>query len=85
MADELAEVLRLLHDSDRRWRTLRAEGDQWTDAERSREAFLRNVRPGGIASVRGTPGPADVDPIWKVWMAPPRFRADVGGATSPAC
>jgi hypothetical protein len=78
MADDLAEVLRLLHDSDRRWRTLRAEGDQWADPERSREAFLRNVRPGGVASVRGTPGPADMDPTWKVWMAPPRFRADVG-------
>jgi hypothetical protein len=79
MADDLAEVLRLLHDSERRWRTLRAEGDQWTDAEPSREAFLRSVRPGGIASFRGTPGPPDMDPTWKVWMAPPRFRADVGG------
>ena len=78
MADDLAAVLRLLHDSDRRWRTLRAEGDQWSDPQRSREAFFRGVRPGGVVSSRGTPGPDDTDPTWKLWMAPPRFRADYG-------
>lgn len=83
MADDLATVLTLLHESDRRWRTLRAEGDEWVDPERSREAFLRNVRtgpgPGRLMSSRGTPGPADRDPTWKVWRDPPRFRADFGG------
>lgn len=79
MADDLAAVLTVLHDSAARWRTLRAEGDQWSDPERSREAFLRNVPPGSVVSFRGTPGPVDLDPAWKLWMAPPRFRADFGG------
>ncbi len=79
MADDLAAVLTLLHDSAARWRTLRAEGDTWSDPERSREAFLRNVPPGSVVSSRGTPGPVDLDPAWKLWMAPPRFRADFGG------
>ena len=78
MADDLAEVLRLLHDSDRRWRTLRAEGDQWSDPERSLQAFLRNVPPGSVVSSRGTPGPAGMDPTWKLWLDLPRFRADFG-------
>ena len=78
MADDLAEVLRLLHDSDRRWRTLRAEGDQWSDSERSREAFLRAVPPGSVVSSRGTPGPVGWDPTWKLWFDLPRFRADFG-------
>ena len=79
MADDLPALLSLLHSGDRRWRTLRAEGDQWADPERSREAFLRGVPPGSVVSSRGTPGPADEDPTWKLWMAPPRFRADFGG------
>ena len=78
MADDLAEVLRLLHDSDRRWRTLRAEGDQWSDPERSREAFLRAVPRGSVVSARGTPAPVDWDPTWKLWLDLPRFRADFG-------
>lgn len=77
--DDLAAVLTLLHHDRRRWRTLRAAGDQWADPERSREAFLRAVPPGGVVSSRGTPGPADEDPTWKLWMDPPRFRADYGG------
>ncbi len=90
--DDLAAVLNLLHDSAGRWRTLRAEGDQWSDPERGREAFLRSVRPGSgreaflrsvrpgsVVSSTGTPGQADLDPTWKLWMAPPRFRADFGG------
>jgi hypothetical protein len=79
MADDLASVLELLHDSDRRWRTLRAAGDQWADPERSREALLRAVPPGSVVSSRGTPGPADSDPTWMLWLDPPRFRADFGG------
>lgn len=76
--DDLPEVLRLLHDSDRRWRTLRAEGDQWADPDLSREAFLRGRPPGGAVSTRGTPGPADMEPTWKLWLDLPRFRADFG-------
>ncbi|HJV08944.1 MAG TPA: hypothetical protein VJ653_04660 [Acidimicrobiales bacterium] len=78
--DDLAAVLTLLHDGDGRWRTLRAEGEEWLDEVRSKEAFLRMARPGrgGVMSFRGTPEPADRDPRWKLWLAPPRFRADVG-------
>ena len=78
MADDLADVLRLLHDSDRRWRTLRAEGDQWADPERSHEAFLRSVPQGSVVSARGAPGPAEWDPTWKLWLDLPRFRTDFG-------
>lgn len=78
MADDLADVLRLLHDSDRRWRTLRAEGDQWSDPERSKAAFFRNIPPGSVVSSRGTPGPDGSDRTWKLWLEPPRFRADFG-------
>lgn len=79
MAGDLAAVLELLHDSDRRWRTLRAEGHQWSDPERSREAFMGNRPPGSVEAFRGGHGPADVDPTWKLWLQPPRFRAEFGG------
>lgn len=79
MADDLAAVLTILHESEGRWRTLRAEGDQWSDPDRSREAFLRVVPEGSIVSSRGTPGPADHDPTWSLWLDPPRFRTDFGG------
>ena len=78
MADDLPAVLELLHESHRRWRTLRADGDQWADPERSREAFMRNRPPGSVTSLRGGSGPARIDPTWKLWMDPPRFRADFG-------
>lgn len=80
MADELSAVLKLLYESDKRWRTLRAEGEDWTDDTRSTEAFLRSVRPGSFVTSRGTPGPADRDPRWKVWVRQPQeWRADFGG------
>ena len=82
MADDLADVLRILHDSDRRWRALRAEGDQWSDPERSRAAFLRAIPPGSVVSSRGTPGipePDGSERTWRLWLQPPRFRADFGG------
>lgn len=81
MADDLPTVLRLLYESDKRWRTLRAEGEEWVDDERSREAFMRAVRPGSFVTSRGTPGPADRDPRWKVWVRhPDQWRADFGGS-----
>ncbi len=79
MADDLATVLELLHTSDNRWRTLRAEGEEWVHAERSGEVFRRTMRPGSVMSFRGTPGPADRDPRWAVWLVPPRWRVDFGG------
>ena len=81
MADDLRTVLELLHESDTRWRTLRAEGEEWVDGEVSRRAFLRSVPPGAVVSTRGTPGPADHDARWKVWLRKPAFlRADYGMA-----
>ncbi len=81
MADDLAVVLALLHGSDKRWRTLRAAGEEWVDDERSKEAFLRSVRPGSIVTSRGRPGPADRDPTWKLWVRQPgRSRVDFGMA-----
>jgi hypothetical protein len=79
--DDLATVLTLLHDSGKRWWTLRAEGEQWSDPERSKEAFLRMTRGrGGVVTMRGTPGPADFDPRWSVWVRQPaQARAEFGG------
>jgi len=80
VADDLPTVLNLLYESDARWRTLRAEGEEWSDEERSREAFLRSVRPGAVVGMRGHPGPADRDPRWSVWVRRPgRWRSDFGG------
>ncbi len=79
MADDLPLVLTLLHESGKRWRTLRAEGEEWIDPERSTEVFLRSVRPGSIVSTRGAPGPDDRDPRWKLWARQPdRSRVDFG-------
>ncbi|HEX2048163.1 MAG TPA: hypothetical protein VHF27_10380 [Acidimicrobiales bacterium] len=79
MADDLPLVLALLHDSDKRWTTLRAEGEEWVDGERSKEAFFRSVRPGSVVTSRGAPGPEDRDPRWKLWARQPdRSRVDFG-------
>ena len=79
MAEDLPLVLALLHDSGARWRTLRAEGEEWIDPERSNEAFFRSVRPGSVVSARGAPGPAVRDPRWKLWVSrPDRSRVDFG-------
>ena len=80
MADELAQVLELLHESGRRWRTLRAEGQEWVDEARAAEAFRRSTRPGSVLTLRGAPGPADRDPVWKAWLRQPdQSRVDFGG------
>ena len=79
MADDIALVLTLLHDSGKRWRTLRAEGEEWIDPERSKEAFFRSVPRGSVVTVRGAPGPDDRDPRWKLWASQPdRSRVDFG-------
>ncbi len=79
MADDLPAVLTLLHESGKRWRTLRADGEEWVHEERSTQAFLRSVPPGSVVSARGTPGPADRDPTWKLWVRQPdRSRVDFG-------
>lgn len=51
--DDLPAVLSLLHESDKRWRTLCAEGDEWVDDERNTAAFMRNLRPGAFVTSRG--------------------------------
>jgi outer membrane lipoprotein-sorting protein len=78
---DLPEVLYLLHGSQRRWKTLRAEGEEWRDEERSREAWARRRPRGGIVSVRGAPGPADRDPMWQLWIRrPDKARVEFGAA-----
>ncbi len=81
MNGDLPELLALLHTSRRRWRTLRAEGEEWRDEERTNELFHRLRSPTGVFTARGTPGPADRDPRWRVWIRQPqRARVEFGGA-----
>lgn len=82
MADDLARVLTLLHETGRRWTTLRAEGEEWADPERSTEAFLRSAPRGSVVTARGAPGPADDgDRRWKLWArTPDETRVDFGVA-----
>lgn len=76
----LAEVLELLHDSRRRWRTLRATGTEWRDDELAGAAFLRSIPPGGVVSSRGHPEPGDAQHQWKVWVSQPdRARTETTG------
>ena len=76
---DLAEVLKLLHESDRRWRTLTAEGEEWRDEERSGEAFIRRRPPGGVISFRGGPDQDERDPRWQLWVRQPdRSRVEFG-------
>jgi hypothetical protein len=80
MADDLAQVLELLHESGRRWRTSRAEGEEWFDEERAAEAFRRSIPRGSVTGMRGTPEPVDRDPVWKAWLRQPdQSRVDFGG------
>src|SRR5436305_277625 len=80
MADELGQVLEHLHESGRRWRTLRAEGEEWFDEERAAEAFRRSIPRGSVTGMQGTPEPVDRDPVWKAWLRQPdQSRVDFGG------
>ena len=77
----MAEVLKLLHESDRRWQTLAAEGEEWRDEERSAEAFIRRRPPGGVISFRGGPDRGERDPRWQLWVRQPdRSRVEFGAA-----
>jgi hypothetical protein len=79
MAHDLGQVLELLHGSRRRWRTIRASGEEWHDAARGQEAFERTARRGRVMSFRGTPGPVERDPRWRLWVSQPgRARAEFG-------
>ena len=81
MNGDLAQVLALLHTSGRRWQTLRAEGEEWQDDDRTPEVFARLRRPGSVMSIRGAPGPAERDPRWRLWVRrPDRARVEHGGA-----
>ncbi len=71
MNGDLPEVLALLHISERRWHTLRAEGEEWQDNERAQEVFTRLRNPGGFFTMRGTPAPADRSSRWQVWIRKP--------------
>jgi len=73
VADDLPTVLNLLYESDARRRDLRAEGEEWSDEERSKEAFLRSVRPGAVVGMRGHPGPAE-----RVRRGRPCLPGDIG-------
>jgi outer membrane lipoprotein-sorting protein len=78
---DLPEVLTLLHTSRQRWRTLRAEGEEWRDERRSHEVFARLRRPGSVVAMRGSPGPAERDPRWRFWIRQPdQARVEYGGA-----
>jgi hypothetical protein len=80
MADDLAEVLQLLHESGRRWQTLRAEGEEWVDEQRAAEAFRRWKPDGRVISMRGTPEPDDRDATWRAWLRQPaQSRIEFGG------
>lgn len=80
VADDLAVVLELLHAGDRRWRTLRAEGEEWVDGERARQAFLRSTPRGSPFDIQGPPDPVASDPRWKAWLRrPAQSRLDFGG------
>ncbi len=81
MNGDLGEVLALLHISSNRWRTLRAEGVEWRDEVRSLEAFSLRRPRGSVVSLSGTPGPADRDPRWQLWIRhPDKARVEFGGA-----
>lgn len=79
MADDLALVLQLLHAGDRRWRTLRAEGDEWADGPLAAEAFRAGTPRGSDFELRGTPEPGERDQRWKAWLRrPARSRVEFG-------
>ena len=58
---DLGRVLELLHDSPSLWRTLRAEGIEWTNPPLAREAFTRDIdelpgRPFGRSGLKTPSG-----------------------------
>lgn len=75
---ELADLLELLHTSDRRWRKVRIEGRQWRHEARLLEAFRRGLaRHRGAVAMYGGHGAEAPEPIeredrWALWVAPDR-------------
>ena len=57
---DLGRVLELLHDSPSLWRTLRAEGIEWTNPPLAREAFTRGIDelPGRLLGPNGLKTPS---------------------------
>lgn len=91
---DVGELLELMHTSDLRWRTLRAEGREWRDEAGHLEAFLRRHarRPSARVlsfSARDPGVPAEArrsdtsEETWKLWLAPGKVRAEfeAGGET----
>lgn len=81
---ELGELLELMHTSEQRWRSLRAEGKEWRHTAMHLEAFMRMVRRrrSGSVAVFGSSSvdaeePEESESRWRLWMArPDRVRAE---------
>jgi hypothetical protein len=73
VGDDRGVVLDLLASADERWRTLRAEGRVWRDADLATSAFLRSVPPGSVTSRRGAPDPEgpEREDRWRLWVRQP--------------
>ena len=83
----LGEVLELLHTSEQRWSSLRAEGTEWRDPPLLTKAFMRAMRDRSVVAY-GDPEiePPSIEP-WRLWIRPPStFRAEfvVGDETVSA-
>lgn len=71
---ELGDVLELMHTSEERWRSLRAEGREWRHQALHLEAFMRMVeRRSGSVSVLGGSSeeveePEETESTWGLWM-----------------
>jgi hypothetical protein len=71
----LGDVLELMHTSEQRWRSLRAEGREWRHEALLLEAFMRMVwrRRSGSVSVFGGSSeeaeePEETESTWRLWM-----------------
>jgi len=80
---DLSHLRDVMMDSRSLWRTLRAEGTEWRDFERAREAFLRRHPPGrGTVTITGTIARAaqQTEP-WSLWLElPDKIRTAFGVA-----
>lgn len=72
---ELGDVLELMHTSEHRWRSLRAEGREWRHQALHLEAFMRMVerrRPGSVSVFGGSSEeaeePEEAESTWRLWM-----------------
>ncbi|CAN5246618.1 hypothetical protein BH20ACT24_BH20ACT24_04360 [soil metagenome] len=91
---EVGEILELMHTSDLRWRTLRAEGREWRDEAGHLDAFLRrhpqrsstkvlsfSARDPGVPA--GGRRSETSEETWRLWLAPGKVRSEfeAGGET----